>query len=613
MRRLAPFCLLLGYLLCGCGPNAAAPAGAFPPFYPEAQPFRSAIGLTQSTPLPQRLTGLTVPHHLLAADLIAGAFALASGHKYRRIIILSPDHFGRSQTPFAVAIRNFQTVMGQVAVDAAAVDHLRENPLVSGSNLFSHEHGVRALLPFVAHYFPGARVVAVALHRDSQPSQWDSLAQTLAPLLTSDTLVLQSTDFSHYLPWPQARRYDQETLRVLSTGDPLGIIGLKQPQHLDSRGAQYLQLRLQNRVYQARPTVTASRNSQEYTTQRLDSTTSYLVQVYSRENLPIHGVRRFFFAGDTFFGRYLAAKLARPAWRQGLVQRVRQLTGGAPLIVNLEGVVMADCPADPGPLKLCMAAGPALTILRDLNVMAVSLANNHTHDFGESAYRAMQRLLSAAGIAVLENGAVKDLGPFRLAAATDLDNRGKPLRALLADADLRRLAAMPPDKPRFAFLHWGQEFTATPGPREQALASRLAAGGVELVIGSHPHRAGALTSDRQHCLVYSLGNFIFDQRRPEVSGALLEVVFFPQGTYFLRLHPLGNLYGEKFSARQDAAPFSQVTARRLSGWGQESSTYLNRGNAKNFPAIKMHQEPKSPLTPLFQRGELSEILWQVPL
>jgi AmmeMemoRadiSam system protein B len=576
MRRLAPLCLLLGYLLCGCGPNAAAPTGAFPPFYPEAQPFRRAIARTHTPPLPYRITGLTVPHHLLAADLIAGACALASGQNYRRIIILSPDHFQRSSTPFAVASRNFQTVMGEVRVDTAAVDRLRQNPLVSESNLFSHEHGVRALLPFVAHYFPGARVVAVALHRDSLPTQWDSLAQTLAPLLTADTLLIQSTDFSHYLPWQQARRYDQETLRVLSTGDPEAVIGLKQPQHLDSRGAQYLQLRLQKQVYQARPTVMASRNSQEYTTQPLDATTSYLVQVYSPEHLPVPGVQSFCFAGDTFFGRYLAAKLARPAWRQGLVKRVRQLTGGAPLIVNLEGVVMAECPANPGPLKLCMATQPALDILRGLNVVAVSLANNHTHDFGELAYRAMQGLLTAAGISVLENGAVNDLGPFQLAAATDLDNREQPLRALLTAADLRRFDAMPPHKPRVAFLHWGQEFTATPGPREHALAARLADGGVELVIGSHPHRAGGLTGDRRQCLAYSLGNFIFDQRRPEVSGALLEVMFYPQGTYFLRLHPLGNLYEEKFAARQDAAPCSRVAAPLLSIWGDKPSTYLNK-------------------------------------
>jgi poly-gamma-glutamate synthesis protein (capsule biosynthesis protein) len=364
-------------------------------------------------------------------------------------------------------------------------------------------------------------------------------------------------------------------LRVLSVGDPDAVLGLKQPQHLDSRGAQYLQLRLQKQVYQARPAVMASRNSQEYTAQPLDSTTSYLVQVFSPENLPIHGVQRFCFAGDTFFGRYLAGKLARLTWREGLVKRVRQFTGGAPLIVNLEGVMMAECPADPGPLKLCMAARPALDILQDLNVVAVSLANNHSHDFGESSYHTMQRLLTDAGITVLENRTVKDLGPFRLAAGTDLDNRQEPLRALLTDIDLARFEAVPPDKPRFAFLHWGQEFTATPGPREQALAARIVASGVELIIGSHPHRAGALTGDRQQCLAFSLGNFIFDQRRPGVSGALLEVIFYPQGTYFLRLHPLGNLYEENFSARQDAAPIYQVTERRLSGWGKESRTYLN--------------------------------------
>jgi AmmeMemoRadiSam system protein B len=568
MRRLATFCLLLGHLLCGCGQDVAAPGGSFPPLYPEAQPFLSAIRQTMTAPLAQRLTGLTVPHHLLAADLIASAFALAAGQGYQRIIILSPDHFSRSRTPFAVSIRNFQTVMGEVRIDADAVARLRENPLVSASNLFSHEHGVRALLPFVAHYFPRARVVALALHRDSQPAQWDSLAQSLAPLLTADTLLVQSTDFSHYLPWRQARQFDQETLRVLSVGDPEGVASLTQPQHLDSRGAQYLQLRLQKQVHQARGAVLASRNSQEYTAQTLKSTTSYLVQAFSPENLPISGVQRFFFAGDTFFGRFLAVKLARRPWRDSLVNRVRQLTGGAPLIVNLEGVMMAECPANSGPFKLCMAARLSLDVLKDLNVVAVSLANNHSHDFGDPACRTMQHLLAEAGIIVLENRTVKDLGPFRLAAFTDLDNRQEPVRALLGDADLNRLDGLQPYKPCFAFLHWGVEFRAAPGPREQALAARLAGRGVELIIGSHPHRAGVLTGDRQQCLAFSLGNFIFDQSRPGVSGALLEVIFYPQGTYFLRLHPLGNLYGETAALKPGGALIDHTTWVRQYGPGQ---------------------------------------------
>jgi AmmeMemoRadiSam system protein B len=582
MRHLATFCLLLSLLGCACGQGEARPTDAFPPFYPEAQPFLSAIGRTRGVPLAQRITGFTVPHHLLAADLMAGAFVLASRQDYRRIIILSPDHFGRSPTPFAVATRNFQTVMGPVLTDAAAVDRLRKNPLVSPSNLFSHEHGVRALLPFLAHYFPRARVVALAIHRSSLPAQWEGLAQTLAPLLTPDTLLLQSTDFSHYLPWPQARQHDQETLRVLSVGDPEGVTGLNQPQHLDCRGAQYLQLRLQKQVYQARGAVMASRNSQEYTAQPLNSTTSYLVQVYSPDQLALPGAQRFCFAGDTFFGRYLAGKLARRPWRDSLVARVKQLTGGAPLIVNLEGVILPECPANPGLLKLCMAARPALDILKDLNVVAVSLANNHRGDFGDLACRTMQRLLQDAGITVLENHTVKDLGPFRLAALTDLDNGQEPFRALLTDADLRRLEATPRDKPYFAFLHWGEEFRGTPGPREEAIASRLAARGVEVVIGSHPHRAGGLSGDRRQCLAFSLGNFIFDQRRPEVSGALLEVIFYPQGTYFLRLHPLGNLYEEKFAVKPGAAFADQRTKDRRSGLGQAFITYLNEQPDRRF-------------------------------
>lgn len=43
-------------------------------------------------------------------------------------------------------------------------------------------------------------------------------------------------------------------------------------------------------------------------------------------------------------------------------------------------------------------------------------------------------------------------------------------------------------------------------------------------------------------LAFFLGNFIFDQRGPGISGAVLEAMFFPQGTYFLRWQPLENLF-----------------------------------------------------------------------
>ena len=146
------------------------------------------------------------------------------------------------------------------------------------------------------------------------------MARTLTPLLTPDTLLVQSTDFSHYLTQSEARRRDQETLRVLSGGDPRQVLSLTEPDHLDSKGCQYLQLLLQRQVFGAGPTVIANRNSQEYTSEPVKRTTSYIVQLYSAEPLHVEGARSFFFGGDTFCGRYVAKKLATPASRAALRQ-----------------------------------------------------------------------------------------------------------------------------------------------------------------------------------------------------------------------------------------------------------------------------------------------------
>jgi len=135
MRRLAIFCLLLGYLLCGCGQNAAAPT----------EPFRL---LSRGPALSQRhwpdpKHPPAPPHH--RSDRAASP-AGRGPHRRRLRSGLRPgipaDHYPQPRSlwaelnAFAVAIRNFQTVMGEVAIDAAAVDRLRENPLVSASNLF---------------------------------------------------------------------------------------------------------------------------------------------------------------------------------------------------------------------------------------------------------------------------------------------------------------------------------------------------------------------------------------------------------------------------------------------------------------------------------------------
>jgi poly-gamma-glutamate synthesis protein (capsule biosynthesis protein) len=97
-------------------------------------------------------------------------------------------------------------------------------------------------------------------------------------------------------------------------------------------------------------------------------------------------------------------------------------------------------------------------------------------------------------------------------------------------------------------MHWGREFVTTPGQRERALAHGLQQAGVPMIAGAHPHRASRrieLLGGLDTVQVYSLGNFVFDQRAPRASGVLLQISRFEQGTRALRLIPLPDVFDQR--------------------------------------------------------------------
>ena len=542
----SPIALLL--LLFAAGTGLAEEA--IPSPFREDRVFAESIAAAQALDVPARtVSGLTVPHHLVAADLIARAFVLARDNRYDRIIFLTPDHFKRARRPFATTRRSFETVYGPVPTDVAAVDTLLGHAtLVEESDLFAREHGITAILPYVARFFPGTPVVPVAVTIASNRAEWDAIVDTLAALVDGRTLVLQSTDFSHYLTLPEAILRDQETLNVIAAHDLDAVAKLRQPQHLDSRGSQYIQMRLQAERFGAEPVVIANSNMEFYLGHRVEETTSYILQAYVQPEPRVDFAgyvdgERLCFAGDTFFGRHLAPVLSRPDIRDRLLAGIDAVLDGCPLVLNLEGVMLPELPAGAGDRQLAMPEDLTLDWLKRLGVVAVSIANNHSTDFGASPRAAMAARLEAAGIVVLDGPAAADLGPLRVFALTDLDNATGTRRVDqgLIDTVTRSTAA----PPVAAFMHWGQEYEAVPGPREDELADALRRAAVSLVVGAHPHLAGnglAALGGGTSLLAYSLGNFLFDQPGERSSGAVLELRFFPQGTFFARQVPIPNFY-----------------------------------------------------------------------
>ncbi len=82
------------------------------------------------------------------------------------------------------------------------------------------------------------------------------------------------------------------------------------------------------------------------------------------------------------------------------------------------------------------------------------------------------------------------------------------------------------------FLHWGTEYDTIPSKSQMDLAKYFESIGVDLVIGSHPHvlqkmvRTRNDSTGRDNIVVYSLGNFVSNQRKPKTDGGSMVKVEF---------------------------------------------------------------------------------------
>ncbi len=540
-RRCALWVMVTALLMIS-GTNQTQ-ANSFLPSAEDAKFLRGMIAAEQpSFDVPSGVTGISVPHHLLAADLIARGFWAASEGEYERIIVIGPDHFRAVESGFAIDASSHETALGPVQGDKAAAGALLANPELSEHPGIAQEHAIGALLPFIAHFFPGVPVVSMIAAVDAAPEDWAIAAQALAGVVSPDTLVVQSTDYSHFLPVGQAVTADLQTLAVIAAGEPDAVASLNQPDHMDALAAQYLQMTMQRAHFFAQAAVIANRNSRHYGGSTTD-TTSYMVSVYhpnpqALSRFTYGDQQKLFIAGDLLTGRFLEPILADANALAGILNAVAQSTAGSPLVANLEGVIVDETVGNAPVGAHLMTSDTAVDVLRMLGVGAVGVANNHSHDFGTEAARETIEILRQNGIDAVPHGKIADLGALRVVALNLLEGKDP-----FAD-DLEVVCDLVVAPPIVVFVHWGTEYTNVAQRRQVDLVDQAANCGVAAVVGAHSHLASEKIelSARGLPFVYSLGNFLFDQTGDDVSGALLELRVFEQGTVALRLVPIPNLF-----------------------------------------------------------------------
>ena len=154
-------------------------------------------------------------------------------------------------------------------------------------------------------------------------------------------------------------------------------------------------------------------------------------------------------------------------------------------------------------------------------------------------------MLEAANIRAFRHGIISDFGPVKILPLTFKRSYFFDHAVIRTPLQLKTFCMAGGKSPLIVLAHWGKDYVADASPFENELLNTMADCGISAVIGSHTHRAstkveiragGALQS------IFSMGNLIFDQTGPSISGSLVELRGFRQRTIALRIIPIPNVF-----------------------------------------------------------------------
>ena len=209
------------------------PAAVAGMFYPrDARALRAEVdaclragpvgtGQEAGAPTPARPKLIVVPHagYVYSGAVAGQAYARLRPHaaSIRRVVILGPAHRVALRGLALPAHEGFETPLGRVAVDAPARAALADLPQVTTSAAaHADEHSIEVQLPFLQQVL-GAGFTIVPLVVGQAGA--DEVAEVLERLWGGDeSLVVISSDLSHYLPYAQAQAQDARTAGRIAAG-----------------------------------------------------------------------------------------------------------------------------------------------------------------------------------------------------------------------------------------------------------------------------------------------------------------------------------------------------------------------------------------------------------
>ena len=151
-------------------------------------------------------------------SLFHSVYESRAGRETKRVVIVGPDHFRKSVYPVSVSMLDWKTDSGIKSADSEIVSLMVQSGLIFIDNsVFFKEHSISSIVPFVARYFPEAKIVPVILGPNCSYSRAEKLGNLLADILDDESVLIISSDFSHYKMPEETDMADIKSIKIIES------------------------------------------------------------------------------------------------------------------------------------------------------------------------------------------------------------------------------------------------------------------------------------------------------------------------------------------------------------------------------------------------------------
>lgn len=172
------------------------------------------------------ITGLVAPHagYIYSGRTAAFAYNTIKNREYRTVIIISPSHKEYFPGVSVYGGDGYITPFGTLDINKDIVSKLTEGSkrIFKGSEGHGQEHGVEVHLPFLQFILQDFNIVPIVMG-DQSKVYIDELSKRISDILDENTLIVASSDLSHFYSRSIAHELDSVIEKRINNYDYEGL------------------------------------------------------------------------------------------------------------------------------------------------------------------------------------------------------------------------------------------------------------------------------------------------------------------------------------------------------------------------------------------------------